>query len=56
MVKRALLKFMIASAQATKNKTAVAFVENARSENPDRVKEYEEILEQERKEASKGTP
>lgn len=56
MVKRALLKFMIASAQATKNKTAVAFVENARAENPDRVKEYEEILEQERKESTKGSP
>ena len=47
MVKRAVLKFMIAA--AAKNPKAAEFVRTARVDNPDKVKEYEEILEQERK-------
>ncbi|MFO0936132.1 MAG: hypothetical protein U0798_06395 [Gemmataceae bacterium] len=50
MVKRAVLKFMLASA-AAKNAKALEFVAAARAENPDKVKEYEEILEQERRSA-----
>jgi hypothetical protein len=53
MVKRALIKFMLAAAKATKHKAAVEFVEEARKDNPDRIKDYEEILEQEAKELRK---
>ena len=49
MVKRAVLKFMLAA--SAKNPKAAEFVTAARADNPDKVKEYEEILEQERKTA-----
>jgi hypothetical protein len=52
MVKRAVLKFMIAA--AAKNPNAAKFVAAARADNPDKVKEYEEILEQERKTAAEA--
>lgn len=52
MVKRAVLKFMIAAEKH--DKAAAEFVKVARADNPDKVKEYEEILEQERKTAAES--
>jgi hypothetical protein len=52
MVKRAVLKFMIAAEKH--DKAAAEFVKVARADNPDKVKEYEEILEQERKTAAEA--
>ena len=49
MVKRAVLKFMLATSE--KNPKAAEFIAVARKENPEKIKEYEEILEQERKTA-----
>lgn len=52
MVKRAVLKFMLAAEKH--DKAAAAYVATARADNPDKVKEYEEILEQERKTAAEA--
>lgn len=49
MVKRAVLKFMIAA--APKNQKAAEFIAAAKADNPEKVKEYEDILEQEKKSA-----
>lgn len=49
MVKRAVLKFMLAASE--KNPKAAEFIAAARKDNPEKIKEYEEILEQERKTA-----
>ena len=52
MVKRAVLKFMLAASE--KNPKAAEFIAVARKDNPEKIKEYEEILEQERKTAAEA--